>query len=116
MLAPVSAPVPAVPLLDVPDGAVDGAADMPPVVPWSELVPVSLFFWHPAPAASPAIRMPAKTARDTSRNEYRCMKPPLMSMWMEPSCAQFVCRNRAARAPAAGTCRIRFSNDDQPKI
>ncbi|WP_174543626.1 hypothetical protein AB5985_26180 [Burkholderia cepacia] len=51
----------------VPDGAVDGAGDMPPVALVSELapVPVSLFFWQPAPAARPAIRMPAKTARDT---------------------------------------------------
>ncbi|WP_254597980.1 hypothetical protein [Burkholderia lata] len=68
MLAPVSPLPPAAPLLGVPDGAVDGAADMPPVALVSELAPalsLSLFFWHPAPAARPAIRMPAKTARDT---------------------------------------------------
>ncbi|RQS85341.1 hypothetical protein DF048_30185 [Burkholderia seminalis] len=59
--------MPAAPLLGVPDGAVDGAADMPPVAPASELAPppLSPFFWQPAPAARPAIRMPAKTARDT---------------------------------------------------
>ncbi|RQS33885.1 hypothetical protein DIE03_11055 [Burkholderia sp. Bp8992] len=57
------APPPAAPLLGVPDGAVDGAADMPLVAPESELE--SLFFWQPAPAARPAIRRPAKTARDT---------------------------------------------------
>ncbi|WP_244100036.1 hypothetical protein [Burkholderia anthina] len=53
VLAPLSlpvvpAPVPATPLLGVPDGAVDGAADMPPVALVSELAPVpvslSLFF------------------------------------------------------------------------
>ncbi|CAI8693324.1 hypothetical protein EMIT0111MI5_10699 [Burkholderia sp. IT-111MI5] len=56
------APLPAAPLPGMPDGAVDGAADMPLVAPDS---PLSLFFWQPAPAARPAIRMPAKTARDT---------------------------------------------------
>ncbi|WGY72436.1 hypothetical protein KEC55_21850 [Burkholderia cepacia] len=64
MLAPLSPLLPAALLLDVPDGA----ADMPPVALESELAPPalsSLFFWQPAPAASPAIRMPAKTARDT---------------------------------------------------
>ncbi|MDS0859695.1 hypothetical protein NUV25_18475 [Burkholderia pseudomultivorans] len=41
VLAPMSAPLPAVPLL----GAVDGAGDMPPVALWPELVsPVSDFF------------------------------------------------------------------------
>ncbi|MDN7745150.1 hypothetical protein QZM78_13950 [Burkholderia multivorans] len=64
MLAPVSAPVPAAPLLGVPDGAVAGAFDMLPDDVWSELV-LSDFFWHPAPAAMPAIRTPAKTARHT---------------------------------------------------
>ncbi|PRE69606.1 hypothetical protein C6P95_06090 [Burkholderia multivorans] len=64
MLAPVSAPVPAAPLLGVPDGAVAGALDMLPDDVWSELV-LSDFFWHPAPAAMPAIRTPAKTARHT---------------------------------------------------
>ncbi|OXI81388.1 hypothetical protein CFB50_23640 [Burkholderia sp. AU33423] len=60
------APLPAAPLLGIPDGAVDGAADMPPGALDSELAPpLSLFFWQPAPAARPAIRMPAKTARDT---------------------------------------------------
>ncbi|WP_155623602.1 hypothetical protein [Burkholderia territorii] len=61
------AALPAAPLPGMPDGAVDGAGAMPPVALVSELapVPVSLFFWQPAPAASPAIRMPAKTARDT---------------------------------------------------
>ncbi|WP_241241130.1 hypothetical protein [Burkholderia cenocepacia] len=51
MLAPVSAPVPAAPLLGVPDGAVDGAVDgagaMLPEALESELAPVpvvSLFF------------------------------------------------------------------------
>ncbi|VWC27562.1 hypothetical protein BLA13014_06073 [Burkholderia aenigmatica] len=66
MLAPPLSPplLPAAPLL----GAADGAADMPPVALVSELAPplsLSLFFWQPAPAARPAIRMPAKTARDT---------------------------------------------------
>ncbi|WP_396330922.1 hypothetical protein [Burkholderia anthina] len=46
VLAPLS--LPAAPLLGVPDGAVDGAADMPPVALVSELAPVpvslSLFF------------------------------------------------------------------------
>ncbi|MCA8094757.1 hypothetical protein LGM65_28425 [Burkholderia anthina] len=46
MLAPLS--LPAAPLPGVPDGAVDGAADMPPVALVSELAPVpvslSLFF------------------------------------------------------------------------
>ncbi|ALX13652.1 hypothetical protein P350_18645 [Burkholderia cepacia JBK9] len=69
MLAPLSALLPAAPLPGVPGAAVDGAADMPPVALESELAPpalsLSLFFWQPAPAASPAIRMPAKTARDT---------------------------------------------------
>ncbi|MBN3506963.1 hypothetical protein, partial [Burkholderia cenocepacia] len=66
MLAPASPGVPAAPLLGVPDGAVDGATDMPLAAPESELVaPLSPFFWQPAPAARPAIRMPAKTARDT---------------------------------------------------
>ncbi|VWB80437.1 hypothetical protein BLA15816_03839 [Burkholderia lata] len=66
MLAPLSPLLPAAPLLGVPPGAVDGAADMPPVALESELAPLlSLFFWQPAPAARPAIRMPAKTARDT---------------------------------------------------
>ncbi|WP_254600374.1 hypothetical protein, partial [Burkholderia latens] len=68
LAAPLSAPVPAAPLLGVPDGAVDGAGDMPPVALVSELAPgpVSFaFFLQPAPAARPAIRMPAKTARDT---------------------------------------------------
>ncbi|WP_241199411.1 hypothetical protein [Burkholderia multivorans] len=64
MLAPVSAPVPAAPLLGVPDGAVAGAFDMLPDDVWSELV-LSDFFWQPAPAAMPAIRTPAKTARHT---------------------------------------------------
>ncbi|MEK7918066.1 hypothetical protein AAB988_25135 [Burkholderia contaminans] len=65
-LAPLSPLLPAAPLLGVPDGAVDGAADMPPVALESELAPpLSLFFWQPAPAARPAIRRPAKTARDT---------------------------------------------------
>ncbi|MDR5666390.1 hypothetical protein [Burkholderia cenocepacia] len=64
-LAPASAP-----LLGVPDGAVEGAvegaADMPLAALESELAaPLSPFFWQPAPAARPAIRMPAKTARDT---------------------------------------------------
>ncbi|WP_230946476.1 hypothetical protein [Burkholderia territorii] len=61
------AALPAAPLPGMPDGAVDGAGAMPPVALVSELapVPVSLFFWQPAPAARPAIRMPAKTARDT---------------------------------------------------
>ncbi|WP_260426911.1 hypothetical protein [Burkholderia sp. Bp8994] len=61
-------PLPAVPLPGMPDGAVDGAGamllvepvELPPVV-----VSLSLFFWQPAPAARPAIRMPAKTTRDT---------------------------------------------------
>ncbi|MCA8242971.1 hypothetical protein [Burkholderia sp. AU32262] len=65
-LAPVSPLLPAAPLLGMPDGAVEGAvegaADMPLDAPESAL---SLFFWQPAPAARPAIRMPAKTARDT---------------------------------------------------
>ncbi|NTX32727.1 hypothetical protein HT746_37445 [Burkholderia pyrrocinia] len=67
MLAPLSPLLPAAPLPGMPDGAVDGAADMPPVAPVLELAPPpsSLFFWQPAPAARPAIRMPAKTARDT---------------------------------------------------
>ncbi|WP_233410089.1 MULTISPECIES: hypothetical protein [Burkholderia] len=44
-LAPLSPPVvpvsaPAAPLAGVPDGAVDGAADMPPVALVSELAPV----------------------------------------------------------------------------
>ncbi|MCA3780228.1 MAG: hypothetical protein IOC39_36700 [Burkholderia sp.] len=71
MLAPLSPLLPAAPLPGVPDGAVDGAADMPPVALESELaalapaLSLSLFFWQPAPAASPAIRMPAQTARDT---------------------------------------------------
>ncbi|WP_241339033.1 hypothetical protein, partial [Burkholderia cenocepacia] len=61
-----AAELPAAPLLGVPDGAVDGATDMPLAAPESELVaPLSPFFWQPAPAARPAIRMPAKTARDT---------------------------------------------------
>ncbi|UXU90679.1 hypothetical protein [Burkholderia sp. S-53] len=48
------------------DGAVDGAADMPLVAPESEFAPpLSLVFPQPAPAARPAIRMPATTARDT---------------------------------------------------
>ncbi|WP_175768199.1 hypothetical protein [Burkholderia cenocepacia] len=60
-LAPASAP-----LLGMPDGAVEGAADMPLAALESELAaPLSPFFWQPAPAARPAIRMPAKTARDT---------------------------------------------------
>ncbi|WP_256946760.1 MULTISPECIES: hypothetical protein [Burkholderia] len=113
MLAPLSPLLPAAPLLGVPDGAVDGAADMPPVALDSELVPpLSLFFWQPAPAAKPAIRMPAKTARDTCRSEYRCMTPPLMSMWMEPAGAQFACRPPPPRPPAT----IHFSNDAQPNI
>ncbi|WP_239468967.1 MULTISPECIES: hypothetical protein [Burkholderia] len=58
--------VPAAPLLGMPDGAVEGAADMPLAALESELAaPLSPFFWQPAPAARPAIRMPAKTARDT---------------------------------------------------
>ncbi|WP_423762678.1 hypothetical protein [Burkholderia sp. NLJ2] len=57
----MAAPLPAEPLPGMPDGAVDGAADMPLAAPES---PLSLFFWQPAPAAKPAIRMPAKTARD----------------------------------------------------
>ncbi|NTZ88173.1 hypothetical protein FCJ61_35600 [Burkholderia metallica] len=58
--------VPAAPLLGMADGAVEGAADMPLAAPESELAPpLSLFFWQPAPAARPAIRRPAKTARDT---------------------------------------------------
>ncbi|WP_258403900.1 hypothetical protein [Burkholderia cepacia] len=72
LAAPPVVPLSAAPLPGVPDGAVDGGAvdgagDMPPVALVSELapVPVSLFFWQPAPAARPAIRMPAKTARDT---------------------------------------------------
>ncbi|WP_227791924.1 hypothetical protein [Burkholderia sp. BE17] len=67
MLAPLSAPLPAAALPGMPDGAADGAADIPPVALDSELAapPLSLFFWQPAPAARPAIRMPAKTARDT---------------------------------------------------
>ncbi|HGO6074833.1 TPA: hypothetical protein ACK3Q6_007525 [Burkholderia cepacia] len=67
LAAPPVVPLSAAPLPGVPDGAVDGAGDMPPVALVSELapVPVSLFFWQPAPAARPAIRMPAKTARDT---------------------------------------------------
>ncbi|MCA8017183.1 hypothetical protein [Burkholderia metallica] len=64
MLAPLSL-LPIAPLLGIADGAVDGAADMP-LAPESELAaPLSFFFWQPAPAARPAIRMPAKTARDT---------------------------------------------------
>ncbi|CAM2177498.1 conserved hypothetical protein [Burkholderia latens] len=65
-VVPLSAP--AVPLLGMPEGAVDGAGDMPPVALVSELalVPVSFeVFLQPAPAARPAIRTPAKTARDT---------------------------------------------------
>ncbi|WP_246637208.1 hypothetical protein [Burkholderia catarinensis] len=67
MLAPLSPLLAAAPLLAMPDGAVGGAADMPPAALDSELAPPppSLFFWQPAPAARPAIRMPAKTARDT---------------------------------------------------
>ncbi|WP_230945298.1 hypothetical protein [Burkholderia cepacia] len=67
LAAPPVVPLSAAPLPGVLDGAVDGAGDMPPVALVSELapVPVSLFFWQPAPAARPAIRMPAKTARDT---------------------------------------------------
>ncbi|KWE55275.1 hypothetical protein WT53_23010 [Burkholderia sp. MSMB2157WGS] len=66
MLAPVSPLLPAAPLLGMPEGAVEGAADMPLAAPESELAaPLSPFFWQPAPAARPAIRMPAKTARDT---------------------------------------------------
>ncbi|WP_162492260.1 hypothetical protein [Burkholderia sp. Bp9031] len=44
LAAPLSAPLPAAPLLGMPDGAVDGAGAMPPVA--LELVPVSvsLFF------------------------------------------------------------------------
>ncbi|MBJ9940236.1 hypothetical protein I7819_10110 [Burkholderia multivorans] len=56
--------MPAAPLLGVPDGAVAGAFDMLPDDVWSELV-LSDFFWQPAPAAMPAIRTPAKTARHT---------------------------------------------------
>ena len=66
----------------------------------SELAPpLSLFFWQPAPAARPAIRRPAKTARDTCRSEYRCMTPPLMSMWMEHAGAQFACRAGPSQPP-----------------
>ncbi|RKU04470.1 hypothetical protein C7H84_05665 [Burkholderia sp. Nafp2/4-1b] len=60
--------MPAAPLLGMPDGAVDGAGDMALGALVSELalVPVSFaVFLQPAPAARPAIRMPAKTARDT---------------------------------------------------
>ncbi|HKT62922.1 MAG TPA: hypothetical protein VJR91_05035, partial [Burkholderia sp.] len=68
-VVPLSAPLPAAPLPGMPDGAVEGAGAMVPVALVSELAPVpvslSLFFWQPAPAARPAIRMPAKTARDT---------------------------------------------------
>ena len=45
-----------------------------------------------------AIRRPAKTARDTCRSEYRCMTPPLMSMWMEHAGAHS-CRAGPSQPP-----------------